>query len=240
MYGPEIAEVSIIKITSCAKETVYDLVAVEKELHLLVNGKLIYTFYTSPKELKELITGFCVSEGIVNPYEQGLEISLKEENGIFKAVLHLKKGAPLLKRNEEKSINLSLSRTKIFEFSKILSSKSPLFQKTGCFHVAGLFVDRHLLFVSEDISRYNAIDKVLGKAILNRTSLKSSFLVLSCRVFKKIISKAVQVGIPVVISRGAPTFDSIKLAQEKGITLIGFLRENRFNIYTHEWRVKDE
>ena len=84
------------------------------------------------------------------------------------------------------------------------------------------FNEKELIPTAEDIGRYNAIDKALGKILLKGKLPRKGILVVSCRVFKKIISKAYNLGLTMVISKGAPTFEAVQLAEEKGITLIGF------------------
>jgi FdhD protein len=114
-----------------------------------------------------------------------------------------------------------------------------VFERTGGLHAAALFDGRGaLLIVREDIGRHNAVDKVVGWALLNdRIPLSDCILLVSGRGGFEIIQKAIVAGIPVVASVSAPSSLAVQLARELRLTLIGFLRGNRFVIYAGEDRV---
>ena len=92
--------------------------------------------------------------------------------------------------------------------------------------------------VSEDIGRQNAIDKIIGKAALEGLDFKRTLLASTGRLTPEMVIKAANVGIPVIVSISAPTDEGIKLAEMVGLTLIGFVRGRRFNIYTYHERIK--
>jgi FdhD protein len=120
-----------------------------------------------------------------------------------------------------------------------LRSEQNVFERTGGLHAAALFDGRGaLLIVREDIGRHNAVDKVVGWALLNdRIPLSDCILLVSGRGGFEIIQKAIVAGIPVVASVSAPSSLAVQLARELRLTLIGFLRGNRFVIYAGEDRV---
>ena len=120
-----------------------------------------------------------------------------------------------------------------------LRSEQDVFERTGGLHAAALFDARgHLLIVREDIGRHNAVDKVVGWALLNdRVPLGDCILLVSGRGGFEIIQKAIVAGIPVVASVSAPSSLAVQLARELRLTLIGFLRGKRFVIYAGEDRV---
>jgi FdhD protein len=120
-----------------------------------------------------------------------------------------------------------------------LRSEQDVFERTGGLHAAALFDGRGaLLIVREDIGRHNAVDKVVGWALLNdRIPLSDCILLVSGRGGFEIIQKAIVAGIPVVASVSAPSSLAVQLARELRLTLIGFLRGNRFVIYAGEDRV---
>ncbi len=239
MEYSETKPISIIKVRHNTKSTILDYVATEKELDFFLEDAFVNKFYVTPKELKELLIGFCVSEGLINPYKEGLEISFQKKNKELIAKAKIKKeNAFILKKGQFQENKISIQ--KIFYLSEVFEENSCLFRKTGCFHVAAIFKDKELLAVSEDIGRYNAIDKVIGKLLLRQISPEGKILVVSCRVFRNILSKVQKLGIKLIISRGAPTYEAIEFANFHEITLIGFLKRGTFNIYTHAWRIKDE
>lgn len=120
-----------------------------------------------------------------------------------------------------------------------LSEHQLYFKHTGGLHAAAFFsADFKVQAVFEDIGRHNALDKLIGSAMVQRTRAESaSFLWLSSRAGFELIQKAARFGTPVVACAGAPSGLAIRTARETGITLIGFLREDRFNIYTFPHRL---
>jgi FdhD protein len=120
-----------------------------------------------------------------------------------------------------------------------LRAAQGLFSATGGLHAAGLFAaDGTLLALREDVGRHNAVDKVIGWALLHGTVPLSAHIVLvSGRVSYEIVQKCLAAGVPVICAISAPSSLAVAVAQEFGITLVGFLRGERFNIYTHPQRV---
>jgi FdhD protein len=127
----------------------------------------------------------------------------------------------------------------IISLPDALRSEQDVFERTGGLHAAALFDGRGaLLIVREDIGRHNAVDKVVGWALLNdRIPLSDCILLVSGRGGFEIIQKAIVAGIPVVASVSAPSSLAVQLARELRLTLIGFLRGNRFVVYAGEDRV---
>jgi FdhD protein len=119
-----------------------------------------------------------------------------------------------------------------------LRAAQPTFAATGGLHACALFnAGGELDFVHEDVGRHNALDKVLGRALLERLPLSGSGVLLSGRLAFELVQKALVAGVPLVAGIGAPSSLAIECADRGGITLVGFLRADRMNVYTHPARL---
>ena len=121
-----------------------------------------------------------------------------------------------------------------------LRERQRLFEKTGGLHAAGLFdATGELIALREDIGRHNAVDKVVGRAVLDRKiPLSHAVLAVSGRAGYELVQKAVAAGIPIMVAVGAPSTLAVATAQRFGLTLVGFLRGERFNVYSRRERIR--
>jgi FdhD protein len=129
---------------------------------------------------------------------------------------------------------MTISKDILFGLQDTLREKQSVFEETGGIHAAALFTpDGNLILVREDVGRHNALDKVIGNDLLSGLCpLVQTILLLSGRASYELIQKASMAGIRIIASVGAPSSLAVSLAREMKITLIGFLRDGRFNIYT--------
>ncbi len=123
-------------------------------------------------------------------------------------------------------------------YNATLRKHQELFHDVGGVHAAALFdTTGRLVAVQEDIGRHNAVDKVIGYCLLRRIPLDDKAILTTGRASYEMVSKAVRMGIPIIASVSAPTALAVQLAEAYHCTLVGYLRANRFSIYTHPWRV---
>jgi FdhD protein len=227
-------DITRLDLSTGTAQKVTDFVAEEVPLYLFVNKSFWVMILCSPSNLKELGVGHLLSEGILKSVAEIEEVTLKEaENSCF---VQLKSGIDV-----EERIRLSRLHTRvicsacsssvpyqyarkpakvtskltvraqvIFNAVTELNSKAELYKKTGAVHVAAICkTDGNTIAIAEDIGRHNAVDKT-----------------------SDVVFKVAKVGLPIVASFGAALDSGIAMAEQTNLTLIGFIREKRMNIYT--------
>lgn len=253
-------EILIIRVKGEHLEEITDQVASEIGFSLKVNEKQVVTLLCSPAELDAMAIGFLLSEGILKDRKSLLDIKVDERNFTvavnlanlpedIDTVFHKKtitsgcgRGITFTDASNLKDLppNRSLTRITAGEVQALMKefrSTSELFMKTGGVHSAALADSNGILLFSEDIGRHNAVDKLIGKAFLANIPAEDKILLSSGRISGEIMTKVIRNQIPIMISRTAPTCMSITYAEDHGVTLIGFARSNRMNIYTHPHRI---
>ena len=134
--------------------------------------------------------------------------------------------------------SLRIEAAAIFEAMKCFRNRSELFKATGAVHGAAIVDARGEEFAfADDIGRHNALDKVVGECVLREIPLADKLLLTSGRLSVEMVSKCVRAGLPVVISPGAPTDAAVEIAGAAKLTLVGFARDDRMNVYTAEWKI---
>jgi FdhD protein len=255
--------VEIVKIDTGAKtiQKVEGYVAEEAPIHIFINMKPYATLMCTPKDLKELVAGHLLSEGVVNTVDEIQEITVGEE-GIcnvklvpsvnverrLKLVSRLYRiipsacGGPynpqLVKRLKPVQSAVRVKAETVQKCVNNLNRMAETFRKTGGVHVAAVYrVDGTLVAFAEDVGRHNAVDKALGKAAMAKTPFSECFLALSGRLTADIILKAARVGLPVVASISAALNSGIEVARKANLTLIGFVRGKSMNVYNAPERI---
>lgn len=240
-----------------------DIVVREMPVTLFLNGREFVTLVCSPGELKELAVGFLCSEGILKKKGDLKNIEINEDDGVIQ-IETLGESGPektFLKRfiasgcgrsrvsfyfiNDTAELlpvasGFKVTPQEILSLSEELEKRSSLFRETGGTHSAALCSKEGVVLYYEDIGRHNAVDKIFGRCFLESIPFHDKMLVFSGRISSEILIKVAKMGIPIIISRSAPTEMAVKLAEDKGITVVGFAREDRFNVYTRPERVANK
>lgn len=250
---------TIQKHTSDKSKNIKDYVIDEYPLVLYINGDKYVTLLATPKHLEELVVGYLKSEKVISAYKdvESIEINIDLNEAYVKTYNEvdidslgkdkiLVSGCGVGTKFHEAldkviidSIETAytLSREDIYKASEELNNQSGLFKLTGGVHSC-LFITDNSQIYYEDIGRHNAVDKVIGHIMINNLNTTYSFVFSSGRISSDMLLKCAISGIPIVISRSAPTSLAVTLAKKYGITLIGFARGTKFNIYSHPNRVK--
>ena len=228
--------------------------------------KIISITMRTPGNDEELATGFLFTEGIIQSKEQ-LALSTTIAVSVNKVLVTLNENAsPHLQQSDrnfyttsscgvcgkssidairivspfqQQTDDIRIASGIFTTLSDTLQKQQTLFNSTGGLHASALFdLVGNCITLREDVGRHNALDKLIGHAFLqNNLPLDNHILLLSGRASFELIQKAVMAGIKVVVAIGAPSSLAVQLAKENGITLIGFLRGNHFNIYAGSERI---
>jgi FdhD protein len=238
---------------------VRDEVAIEEPLEIRVDGHALAVTMRTPGHDDELALGFLAGEGLIardEPRTAGptadLAANIVEVEG------------PLLRRPAQRRFYATSScgvcgkgaLEEIAVLAEPLPADGPVvqrsllaalpdrlrqpgFEKTGGLHATGLFTSAgELLCVREDVGRHNAMDKVIGRALLDGAlPLHDGILCVSGRLSFELVQKAIVAGAPILVGVGAPTSLAVQAAQDRGLTLVGFARNARANVYAHAQRV---
>ncbi|HTZ18079.1 MAG TPA: formate dehydrogenase accessory sulfurtransferase FdhD [Dissulfurispiraceae bacterium] len=243
----------IIKNTGGVFEETEDPVAVEKRLRVSVNGKEALSLYCTPLMVRELVVGMFMTEEIINggwcaermsiEYGDDVLVDIPAEgevstdgavitSGCIGGITFPKRQA-LQKCDDRFTIGAAGLKSLFRKFQKA----SDLYQLTGCVHSAALSDGESILCLAEDIGRHNAVDKIIGYAILENIPFQGKVMLASGRLSSEIVAKCAKWSIPVVASRTSPTSLAVEIAEQGGVTVVGFIRADRFNVYTHPGRI---
>ncbi len=132
---------------------------------------------------------------------------------------------------------LEMSAHEVFTLVGEFQHRSWTYRATGGVHSAALCDTKNILLFSEDIGRHNAIDKIFGECVLKDIPTDDRIIITSGRISSEILLKVAKRNIPILISKSAPTDLGVKLANDLGVTLLGFVRGKRINAYTNNWRI---
>jgi FdhD protein len=249
------APVEVLRLPAGRQER--DRVAVEEPLEIRINARPVAVTMRTPGNDEELALGFCLSEGL-EPARASLPEDLAantvevEAPGFDPDRLQRSfyttsscgvcgKGALEAVAVEAQRVESSLevAASLLADLPDRLKAAQPAFAATGGLHATGLFdAAGELLCLREDVGRHNAMDKVVGWAFREaRLPLADSILCVSGRLSFELVQKAAVAGCPIVAAVGAPSSLAVELAADRRLTLCGFVRGGRVNVYSEAWRV---
>ncbi|NQT31178.1 MAG: formate dehydrogenase accessory sulfurtransferase FdhD [Deltaproteobacteria bacterium] len=234
-----IEQFPIWRVTGTSQSIDTDIVVREFPLTIILNNKEVATLPCSPSHLDYLAVGFLASEGLINSKDDIKKVTVDLSKG--KVRVKTKKDIkPAPSQAEKVDSDIKISAPQVFALVEDFIQRSQLFKDTGGVHSAALADTKNILVFSDDIGRYNAIDKVFGECLLNDIPTTGRLLITSGRVSSGIVLKVARRNIPLLVSKAAPTNLGVRLAQKLGLTLIGFARDKKMNLYANEWRVKGD
>ncbi len=232
----------------------------EGQIELYIDGTHHATFLCSMSQSKELAVGHLLTEGLIAKLDDITNLEIRREE----IHVNLARRSPARVRGKPQLILTScgsrglkipphlwmkmgkagvgssfrLTPQTVPKATTELNTRALTFRRTGGTHAAALLDENgEVLAFSEDIGRHNAIDKVIGRAVLDGIDLRRTFLASTGRLTSEMVAKAVYAGVSVLVSISAPTDKAIKMADMAGLTLIGFARGRRFNVYAHPERI---
>lgn len=236
-----------------------DILVREIKLDININGIRVGSMMATPTDLEPLGIGYLLSENILSSFSDVSSVNFNEseltldvkadinedslKNHTTEAVIISGCGRSVTANVDPKNLKSKIIENGIkfqrAEISKQMSefyTQCDLYEKTGCVHTAKLKIDDKF-YIGEDIAQHNTIDKAIGKAVMDGANLNKGLLMVSGRLSSEMVVKAVTNGIPVLVSRTAPTSLGVLIARKFNLTLCGFARGENLNVYSALGRI---
>jgi FdhD protein len=259
-----ILTVPIQRVEGSQTTSVQDLLAVEDPVEIRINGRAISITMRTPGSDSELAVGFLFTEGIlatvdqIESMDQGsnrIDLKLRSDSDTdlerLQRNFYMTSSCGVCGKASIEALYAASCPTiardrPIFNSQLIhglpdrLRQAQPVFDHTGGLHAAALFdTEGNLLNLREDVGRHNAVDKLIGAEVLaGRTPCSNRLMLVSGRASFELMQKALMAGIPILAAVGAPSTLAVETAQRFGVTLLGFVRNKRFNIYSGAQRIR--
>jgi len=238
-----------------------DVVVREQAITIFVNGQEITTLGCTPEYVQELVVGFLYAEGFLPGLEALTSLVLDMVSGTAHAeITGIATPVPAFRTRRFFSAHedsppfyhtadaalcpvmeaegRQIEAETAFRLMEQLEARSRLFRRTGGVHCAAV-ADHNGRFLAyyEDVARQNTLDKLIGAHLLSGLETEGKSIVFSGRVSSEIVLKAAKLRCPILIAKSAPNELGLKLAADLGMTVIGFSKHERFNLYTHPERI---
>ena len=230
---------------------------VETPVSLTVNGQVWLTFMCTPVDLEAMAVGFLYNEGIIESMNEVEDVRVCEHGDNVDIWLNRSVEQPTSWRRTsgctggitavdalarvEVSFDGDQPRVPPEAIGRLveqLFTSQTLYRETGGVHTSALSDGEKIIVVAEDIGRHNTLDKIAGLCLMNQASPGTRILITTGRISSEMLQKAARLNVPILISRTSPSSLSIEMAERYGITLIGYARRHRFNVYTNAQRVE--
>jgi FdhD protein len=230
---------------------------VEAPVSLTVNGEVWLTFMCTPVELEAMAVGFLYNEGVLQKMEEVEDVRVCEHGDNVDVWLsHSVEQPKSWRRTSGCSGGLTAVETlarvgvsfdgdrpkvpaeAIGHLVEMLFESQELYRETGGVHTSALSDGEKVLLSAEDIGRHNTLDKIAGLCLMKNIWPETRILISTGRISSEMLQKAARLQAPILISRTSPSSLSIEMAEHYGITLIGYARRHRFNVYTNPQRVR--
>jgi len=235
-----------------------DVVVIEEPLEIRVGDRPVSVTMRTPGDDFDLAAGFLFTESITSEVESirhwgspnVVRVDVRNPVDLQRLQRHFystsscgvcgKASIDALRVNASPVARVEVSPDVIHAIPQRLVDAQKTFAETGAIHAAGLFdLSGNLLRMREDVGRHNAVDKLIGSYVREgRTRLENTIMLLSGRAGFEVVQKSIVAGIPIIASVGAPSSLAVDLAREFGATLLGFVRDGRFNIYVGDMHVE--
>ena len=248
------AQVEVVRVPGVRAE--HDVVAVEEPLEIRIDGEPVAVTMRTPGHDEELALGFCLTEGLA-PWSASLPddlaantVDVRADGELAPRSFYTASSCGVCGKGALEAVAVEAPRVEselragvalVSQLPERLRTAQAAFAATGGLHAAGLFTaDGELLCAREDVGRHNALDKVIGWAFRERRlPLADAILCVSGRLSFELVQKAAVAGCPLLVAVGAPSTLAVELAADRGVTLCGFVRDGRANVYTEPWRVSE-
>jgi FdhD protein len=257
-----IKKLPALRIVEGKAGRVKDPVVTEHSATIFLNNQQMVTVLCSPVKLDNLAIGFLLNEGLIKTKEDVLKVTVSSDGCKSKVFVKAKAGGEVQNVDTQQRViassggkyipsgvsyegigdqkitsEIKITPMEITTLMEKFHKHSPIFTATGGVHSVALCDNKNVIVFSDDIGRHNAMDRIFGECLMRNIPTGDHIVITSGRVSSEILNKVAIRGVPVIMSVSAPTDVAVELADRMGITLICFVRGNKMNVYTQDWRV---
>lgn len=252
----------IIRVRGTAHEEALDAVVTEHAVTVKINQQEFVTMVCTPEYVEDMVIGYLASERIIRSYADIDRLWYQEKEGIvhvettklnpYARDVQNKRyitsccgmsrqgfvfASDALAAKQMEDVHVTVTPEDCYRLMRVMQQQAVTFKETGGVHNAALCDTNGVIVSRMDIGRHNALDKIYGYCMKHHISIEDKVIVFSGRISSEILMKVSKIGCEIVLSKSAPTELALSLAEQLGITTIGFIRNDSLNIYTHAKRV---